>query len=153
MKKYIIIAPHADDEIIGGYGFLSSGKVDTVAFCNKEALIEAIPSSQHFGFKIELFTPEVLEKHKDKIFLFPDPTYELHPEHRSAGNIGEAFLRTGKAVIFYVTNMLSPYIHEVPQAAIKRHCLNTLYPGKASLWECDYKYFLFEGYTQWIIKS
>ena len=40
--KYVIIAPHADDEIIGCYELLVTGKVDTVAFPNNDIIEEAI---------------------------------------------------------------------------------------------------------------
>ena len=151
MKKYIIVAPHADDEVIGCYELLASGLVKTVMFPTRQSMEEAIPSSEHFGFDIKSteFIGTVLQ---NSIYLFPDPTYELHPEHRRLGSIGEELLRAGQDVIFYTTNMLSPYIHEVTDMFAKRSCLNTLYPKKADLWAYDHKYFLFEGYTKWIMK-
>jgi hypothetical protein len=151
MKKYVIVAPHADDEIIGCYELLLTGLVDSVIFGNSQACEEAILSSEHFGFNIKCL--DDIETDITKIFLFPDPTYELHPEHRRLGSIGEELLRAGQAVVFYTTNMLAPYIHEVTQPLIKRKCLGTLYPKKNALWVYDYKYFLFEGYTKWIVQN
>jgi hypothetical protein len=149
--RYIIVAPHADDEIIGCYELLSRGLVDTVLFPNDKQLEEAVNSSEHFMFTRTLFDDYDCEK-QGKIFLFPDPTYELHPNHKYLGHLGEELLRRGQEVIFYTTNMLAPYIHEVSQPLIKQKCLNTLYPTKKDLWEFEHKYFLFEGYTQWLMK-
>jgi hypothetical protein len=149
MRKYVIVAPHADDEIIGCYSFLAAGLVDSVMFQARAAMEEAIPSSEHFGFNIKSI--EDFKDDRTKIFLFPDPTYETHPDHRELGSIGEGFLRGGEAVIFYNTNMLAPYIHEVSLAAFKRKCLDTLYPNKKDLWTYEHKYFLFEGYTRWLV--
>jgi hypothetical protein len=149
MKRYVIIAPHADDEIIGCYSFLAAGLVDSVMFQARAAMEEAISASEHFGFNIKSI--EDFKSDKSKIYLFPDPIYETHPDHRELGAIGEGFLRGGEAVIFYTTNMSAPYIFELPQAAIKRKCLDALYPTKKSLWEYEHKYFLFEGYTRWLV--
>jgi hypothetical protein len=151
MTKYIIVAPHADDEIIGCYELLASDLVARVLFPNDKELTEANASSEHF-----LFGRQLIEDHDfyncQYLYLFPDPIHEIHPEHRRIGMLGEELLRAERQVIFYSTNMLAPYIHEVTQPAIKRNCLNTLYPTKRFLWEYENKYFLFEGYNQWIIK-
>jgi len=149
--KYIIIAPHADDEIIGCYELLASGLVAKVLFPDDVALTEANASSEHF-----LFGRQLIEDHDfyngHYIYLFPDPYFEAHPKHRELGSLGEGLLRQDRQVIFYSTTMSAPYIHEVSQPEIKRHCLSKLYPKKHSLWEYEHKYFLFEGYNQWVIK-
>ena len=151
MKKYVIIAPHADDEIIGCFKLLSTGLVETVLLPDNKQLNEAVPSGEHFGFSLKLIEDFDFYLLVNKIFLFPDPIYETHPEHRKLGMLGEELCRIGQEVIFYTTNMLAPYIFESTQPAIKRKCLNMLYPTKKSLWEYEHKYFLFEGYTQWLV--
>jgi len=86
------------------------------------------------------------------IFFFPDPVYEFHPEHRKWGQVGERFLRALKhTVVFYTINMMPPYIHEIKDPGDKQKNLNEIYFYKKTLWEYDHKYFLFEGYNQWII--
>jgi len=152
MKKYVIIAPHADDEIIGCHELLYSGMVETVLFSDEEDLFDALRSIDNFGFSAKLIENWNFSLHSaNMIYLFPDPVYETHPDHRGLGFIGEALLRTGQEVIFYTTNMLAPYIHEVSQPHTKRNCLDNLYPTKKDLWKYEHKYFLFEGYTQWIM--
>ena len=151
--KYIIVAPHADDEIIGCYEFLLTGQVDLVLFNTRQAEVEALISSDLFGFRTGSIEDlgEVSERN-DRTFLFPDQTYETHPDHRKLGSLGEDILRAGQPVIFYSTNMLAPYIHEVYAPVNKKSALNTCYNNKRTLWEYDHKYYLFEGYTQWILK-
>ena len=151
MKKYIIVAPHADDEVIGCYTLLKSGRVHCVVFPKRESMEEAANSADLFGFSIKHMDDFPFDGINDKIFVFPDPVYDLHPEHRKLGALGEVLLRAGQEVIFYTTNMLAPYIFEVIQPESKRQCLNILYPTKKSLWEYDHRYFLFEGYNQWLI--
>lgn len=151
MKKYVIVAPHADDEIIGCYELLETRLVDLVVTTSTKSIIEMMPSSEYFGFSVRLMDDYPFDSVENRIFVFPDPVYEMHPEHRKLGSLGEVFLRAGQPVIFYSTNMLSPYIHEVKQPEIKLKCLNTLYPNKKALWKYEHKYFLFEGYTQWLM--
>lgn len=148
--KYIIIAPHADDEIIGCYELLSLGLVAKVLFPTTIAMEEGNDSSEHFMFGRQILDEFVFSA--NYTYLFPDPTYELHPEHRKIGALGEQLLRVGQSVIFYSTNMNAPYIHEVRQPALKRKCLEELYPTKCTLWYYEHKYFLFEGYNKWIMK-
>ena len=149
--NYIIVAPHADDEIIGCYELLERGVVARVLFPNDEILTEASDSSDHFMFGRSLFEDHDFYSGA-YTYLFPDPIHETHPDHRKYGHLGEELLREGRPVIFYSVNMLAPYIHKVSAKESKLKCLNMLYPHKSSLWECDYKYFLFEGYTKWIVQ-
>ena len=149
MNKYIIIAPHADDEIIGCHEVLCTNLVETVIFGTPEAMEEAKLSSEFFRFERKCFQTHEITFEKDNTYLFPDPTYELHPIHRQLGMLGEKILREGFDVIFYNTNMTAPYICEVLSPGIKQGKLNMLYPLKRDLWEFEHKYFLFEGYVQW----
>jgi len=151
-KKYIIIAPHADDEIIGCWTLFDSGLVDTVIFGEDVLTTEVEASKNFFGYNALWIQSYQFDYSTDKIYLFPDPVYELHPYHRALGHRGEELLRAGKEVVFYTTNMLTPYIFEVPRAENKHYALNTLYPQKSKLWKYEHKYFLFEGYNKWIFK-
>jgi len=152
MKNFTIIAPHADDEIIGCYELLASGLVKSVLFPDRVTMEEAEASSEHFLFTRGLIEDEDFYRFNERVYVFPDPYFEAHPKHRELGSLGEALLRQDRHVIFYSTTMSAPYIHEVSQAVIKQVCLNKLYPKKAKLWEYEHKYFLFEGYNEWIVK-
>jgi len=150
MKDHVIIAPHADDEIIGCYELLKTGLVKQVFFCSETAVEEAISSSELYDFNAKHV--DYLPMQMSLCYLFPDPTHEFHPLHRHFGQIGEAMVREGYDVIFYTTNMNTPYIHEVERNELKRFDLERCYSKKKSLWLMDHKYFLFEGYTKWIMQ-
>jgi len=107
---------------------------------------------EHVKIKAQLFlmtVPPSLMLETTK-FYFPDPSYELHPNHRLTGFMGEQLARNGYDVTFYNTNMNAPYIHECKNSDGKLALLNTVYPDQKSLWEYDHKYFLFEGYSKWV---
>ena len=153
----VIISPHPDDEIIGLYERLikRDNKIIIVYTENideirkKECLslknyLDNI-SAQFFNASIP---PSLLNP--KNIFYFPDHIYENHPAHRIQGQKGEELARKGLTVIFYSTNMKSPYIHEVKDFKGKRHLLEKVYPSQKSLWKNDHRYFLFEGKCSWI---
>lgn len=149
--KFVIVAPHADDEIIGCFELLKEGHVARVLFHDDKALTEAATSSEHFLFGRMLFEDNDFDK-PGYTYLFPDPIHEVHPLHRKYGHLGEELLRGGARVIFYSVTMYAPYIHEVANPKQKQAALDLLYPNKKQLWEFEHKFFLFEGYNQWIIK-
>ena len=154
MNKVIIVAPHLDDEVIGCYQILKTGDVYAVLYGNKNIsdMESTKISTKHFDFLAGDVKRDLGKYSKMGLkFYFPDPYFEFHPDHRRWGAVGEKLLREGENVIFYSTNMNAPYIHEVADPLEKRDCLDTLYPDKKSLWKYDHKYFLFEGYTKWII--
>lgn len=159
MKRHIIIAPHADDEIIGCHAILHSREVATVAFPfkNKVAVEEAKDCNKLFGFTSATFSTfqDVLvwaiKAHSDGgLIFFPDPTYELHPDHRMIGAWGERLVKEQhfNNIVYYTTNMNAPYMQETELLTYKKEDLDKCYPSKKSLWEYDHKYFLFEGYTR-----
>jgi hypothetical protein len=151
-KEYVIVAPHADDEIIGCYSLLKTGKVKKVVFGTVGAMMEAEASSHNFDFSAHSLDNYDFDTNPNEVLFFPDPTTETHPEHRRIGMLGEELLRAGREVVFYSTNMSAPYISEQQASANKLRCLNNLYPLKKALWKYEHKYFLFEGYTLWIMK-
>ncbi len=154
-KKFVIVAPHADDEIIGCWELIRDKLVHSVLFSNQVTKVEIQRArtwlSEHDC--IAAYYSSLPAFSVDKIYLFPDPMYETHPMHRKFGAIGERLLREKNAdVWFYSINMNAPYIREVVGPAFKLKALNLVYPHKSSLWKYDHKYFLFEGYTKWIMR-
>lgn len=150
----LILAPHADDEIIGCFSFLQSEAAKFVFFYTEKDVDDSIHSRHYFKFQPYLFQnfKPMLEKlGEDCLIMCPDPIYEQHPLHRKMGHVGESLVRLGYDVVFYSTNMNAPYISEVKEFVLKKECLDTFYPAKASLWQYDHRYFLFEGYNKWII--
>ena len=154
----IIIAPHADDEIIGCFEILNRGKCSIVYTerCSSERRDEVMNLKAHCeNVKMQFFLSQVPQPlmHPDNTFYFPDPIYEFHPAHRKQGHLGEQMLRDGYNVIFYSIQMNAPYIHELSQEIIKEKVLllDTVYSSQMELWNNDAKYYLFEGRNKWIM--
>jgi hypothetical protein len=153
--EYVIVAPHPDDEIIGLYELLMK-KINPIIIytcdMDEERKAEVLNLSKHIEVKAQLFNKEVPPHFLApvNVLFFPDPIYEMHPEHRKYGARGEELARKGLNVIFYTTNMNAPYIHEVPDFKAKRHFLEKVYPSQKSLWKFEHKYFLYEGRCKWI---
>jgi hypothetical protein len=156
MSEHIIIAPHADDEVIGCFEILNSLISPTIIYTepiDNIRLEETKKIRDCFDIDNQLYLKEIpgIFLKKENIFYFPDPVYELHPAHRKMGAIGEAFLRDGYDVIFYNTNMNAPYIHEVNNLDGKTNTLNYCYESQKTLWIYDAKYYLFEGRCKWLM--
>lgn len=163
MRKHVtIVAPHPDDEVIGCWEVLKKSRYSSILYVEKvspEREKDSLDISDLFSvcsFGLYKGDYDRLREDIDKIqsdskLYFPDPHFETHPAHRAIGAIGEEFLRKGFDVVFYSTNMLAPYIHEVKNPKAKLWDLERLYSSEKSLWEYDHKYFLFEGYCKWIL--
>jgi len=150
VNDVIIVAPHADDELIGCFEVLESGIVTGVVVPNEMAAREIIPCSVAYGFRILNMKSLMGTWTNDPVFLFPDPFNELHPKHKYLGAKGLEFFREGRNVLFYTTSMNTTYLRETIYAEKKRDLLNRFYPEKSTLWEYDHKYFLFEGQVRYI---
>ena len=153
-NETVIIAPHPDDEIIGCYEILIKSNPVILYSGDLEAQRREtiLNLKAHVKVKAQLFLLSVPASlmNKSNKFYYPDPIYEVHPEHRLAGHMGEQLARNGFDVTFYSVNMQAPYIHRTPNREGKLALLNTVYPDQKSLWESDNKYYLFEGYNKWI---
>lgn len=154
-KQNVIIAPHPDDEIIGCYEILKNESSiiiydgETESNRREQAMKLKEVNEKITAQMFQLNVPSNL-LNQDVTFYFPDPVYELHPLHRRWGALGEQLARGKFDVIFYTTNMNTPYIHEVEDPSMKEDILNKVYPDQKTLWEYDKKYVLFEGRTKWL---
>jgi hypothetical protein len=153
----IIVAPHPDDEIIGCYEILKKGDPCIVIYgggTSANRREEAKKLKECFNNVVgQLFLKEIPSHliSKENTIYGPDPHFEVNPLHREFGFKCEMFLRAGADVIFYNTIMNAPYIHEIKDPEDKKNCLNIIYPSQKSLWETDYKYFLYEGRVKWLV--
>jgi LmbE family N-acetylglucosaminyl deacetylase len=153
----MIVAPHGDDEIVGCHNILAKGLVNTVLY-PAEVMKElgVAVAVKEFGFRSEEATFDNIQnitryaRELGGCVFFPDPIYEWHPDHRKFAAMGEQLLHIFPNIVFYNVNMTAPYIRKVTQPHVKRKALDFCYSMKKSLWEYDHKYFLFEGYNQWV---
>lgn len=146
-KTKVIVAPHADDELIGCFSLIKDCKV--ILFGSPTALHEGQPVCTAFGIDAGLFRDTDLLDCSQYHFYIPDACYELHPLHRMIGHVGQSLYQRGAIVTFYSTNMNAPYIKEIPNPIEKREMLNAFYAEKSDLWKYDHRYFLFEGFNTW----
>jgi len=151
---HVIIAPHPDDEIIGCFEILKKHKTIIIysADIDQERRLESMKLKEFVNVKVQLFLDSIPTHflNPKTTLYFPDPIYEVHPEHRKWGVIGESVARSGFNVIFYSVNMQAPYIHEIKNPEEKEELLQNVYPSQSGLWIYDKKYVLFEGRCQWI---
>lgn len=156
-KKHVIVAPHADDELIGCFSLLDKRSVHTVVVPNQTAKKEMFPCQDMYGFEIQIgdelniYNLAVFARELGGNIFFPDPIHEYHHAHRFWGAQGEKVYRQGQHnVAFYTVNMMAPYVSDSYIPTRKKAKLDVCYPGKKDLWKYDHKYFLFEGYSQWL---
>jgi len=157
VKHHFIIAPHPDDEIIGCYEIINN-PANSIAIMypgevEQRRKEEALKLREHRGnVSIQMFQlsiPPPMLTDPNITFYFPDPIYEVHPEHRAWGFVGEGMARGGYDVVFYSTLMNTPYIHEADNE-YKETLLDLVYPSQKSLWKYEKKFILFEGRCKWL---
>jgi len=156
----VIVAPHADDEIIGCYEILCdtsksitilySGDLDIKRKQEAMTLRKYKENVKAQMFQNAIPMPLLAIPKENVTFYFPDPVNEIHPAHRGWGFIGESLAREGRDVIFYTTLMNVAYIHKIKQPSSKEELLNSVYPSQKSLWEYEKKFILFEGRCKWM---
>jgi len=159
-NRIVIVAPHADDELIGCFSVISN-ESRSICIVYTDTNIDIIRREEALSLKSKFnnvtsqyFTasiPPVFINPKTTLY-FPDPTEAGHYQHRRWGAIGESMLRSGLDVIFYSINMQAPYCFEVEHWMKKKEVLDEVYPSQKDLWTNDGKYYLFEGRCKWLVK-
>lgn len=145
--KYSIIAPHPDDDLIGCYRQIINGNVHDIVYVEKvsdERKEEAIKLCTDYKIAYSFLDGDVswLYKCVGLNFLIPSPCDE-HPLHKL---VYYTMSRLYKNISVYSTYMKGDwFVKELKVPIAKRDALNKYYPSQKSLWETDWKYFLFEG--------
>jgi len=148
-KKICIIAPHPDDEIIGCSRLFMSKSVDTVLYISDGATILRLEELENFccslGVKNDFCSSDDLLKHLKKYKkyrIFVPSAKDHHPLHRKING-----MTIGMSRGIYSIDMNTEYVKELSEEdkKIKLEWLNKYYPSQKSLWENDWKYFMFEG--------
>ena len=148
-RMNILVSPHADDELIGAYSLIKSGQIDKVVYLDTppERFKLAERVGDDFGFMgqtidiRQLF--DIMIPEEDNVWFIPD-IMDSHLLHKAANCIGRL---SGCRLGYFTINMNTGYIKELSakDKEEKRAVLNKYYPDQSSLWENDWKYFLFEG--------
>ena len=157
MGDIVIIAPHGDDEVIGCFDVLEKYKDNTrIAIVygpemDNQRREETLKLREYYSCHliVQNIVPQYLVQKENK-FYFPNPTNEMHPDHRKWAQEGEVLARNGLDVTFYTIQMNVPYIYKVENRDKKEEILNYVYSSQSDLWKYDKKYILFEGYCKWI---
>lgn len=148
----ILLAPHCDDELIGCHLSIKRGIIDLVVYVDPPVgrLKFADIAGKELGFSVgtvdfkDLHT--FLERWNDlenHIIFVPDVA-DNHPRHKAVNLMGRM---SGCRLGYYSTDMNTGYTKELSNKdkKEKREMLNRYYPDQKSLWENNWKYFLFEG--------
>jgi len=149
----VIIAPHPDDEIIGCWSLIKKGLISRVIYLDatSERFRAARSLGGAFNFVAELSSYRCLDKILSRrsstntliTYFVPDIT-DNHVLHKAANCIARL---SGCKLGYYSVDMIAGFVKELSEQdkKEKRAALNKYYPDQKSLWENDWKYFLFEG--------
>lgn len=134
----IILAPHADDEIIGCYSVLS--EIDQIIFF-KEDYRSGI-SIDDWRYCPVSTAGNILNSLTESDTIYLPSHYDLHPLHRKVRRIGLAM--PGKKM-FYSVEMNTPWMEEEEDPKGKKELFCRLYPGEVETICKNDKYFLFKS--------
>lgn len=143
--KYVILAPHVDDEVIGGFRLLEARQVSDVYYfyeLTEERRLEAMHCAKKFGF-----VPHFQEKvavAEDKVVLLPS-VRDSHPHHKEVSLMG--FVLPNAKLYYSVDMARRDLLNEYMQQR-KREALLELFPSQVALFVSDDRYHLFEDVSK-----
>ena len=145
----IIIAPHADDEIIGCFTKIWTNDIHGVIYIDttQEREMEARRLCKAFNIRCWFLCGNVwnlLSLPPRYTYYIPSPE-DGHPLHSLVYYL---MFHEYPNLVVYSTQMKDYFVKEVENPQYKRSMLDRYYPSQKSLWEFDHKYFLFEGYAK-----
>lgn len=169
--KYVILAPHPDDEIIGNFELISEKPKNVLVVYFKEyagnteelrrlRINEASKVAKRFGFNytirsdvITLISDAMLWEivkaeagSKDNVVILVPDNRDWHEHHRLVNSAGYIVAKSyGFKFAEYSTRMNTEYVRECKYPNEKLEALK-MYKSQSWLWENgDAKWWLFEG--------
>jgi len=151
MTQMLIVAPHADDELIGCFTVLQSTQT-VVAFLEELTVIRQLEAARaaavfnyHQYFCPKDKTPEKFIEGLRSIYnfsrIYVPARSDWHPAHRRTNSMFR-----GIATHFYSVDMgEGSALLGDQEAEQKRLALEHCYPSQVQLWRRDHKYWLFEN--------
>jgi len=152
--RFVILAPHVDDEVIGCWRLLNSGLVVGVAYFYEVDTVrgmEATRCADDFDFQIieAHYIDQEMERVKANALLVPNIA-DYHPHHKAVNRLADS-LEYRKYYYSVDMNVEMDVLSEEHQAQKQRQLL-TLFPSQRRLIESTDKYHLFESLlsTDWV---
>jgi len=151
VKKFEILSPHVDDEVIGCFRLLENGEVEKVHYFFEltiERRTEAMASARFFNFT-PVFHENSFPKFDSNIHILIPNINDNHIHHK----ILNRKYRAHPLVTFYSVDMNVNFDVLAPKEQNKKqYCLKTLFPTQKQLFDKDEKYWLFESYEETDLK-
>lgn len=148
-KKYIILAPHPDDELIGCWRLLEAGLVAEVWYffdIDHTRMVELVKLSEYYKFGLNFINiekPNIYRPYKDTIILIPNIN-DIHPQHKQVNIWAKKYFEKYKKQYYSVDMNTTFDILPSFDSLSKQKLLLQFYPSQAKLFENE-KYFLFES--------
>ena len=151
----VIIAPHADDELIGCYSKIVNREIlniQYIAECDEIRRAEAVALCRSFGIIPSFLNGQVLMLadtlhgiEAGELYI-PSPN-DNHNLHKLIYYIVYD-LEPAIPTIVYSVYMNDFFVRPISDPIQKRIDLDHYYPSQKDLWKHDARYYLFEGYAE-----
>ena len=143
LKDTLIVAPHADDELIGCYTVLRDHGPRTDVAVMYETTEARMAEAQHcarlFGHSLVPQTPLPPPKNYKNVYV--PSIRDLHPAHKEVNRRWRTY-----ATHYYSVDMGDfKTVLDAQNQQHKRCALDTAYPSQGALWQNDASYYLFES--------
>ncbi len=152
-RKYIILSPHVDDEVIGCYTYLKNNLVTDVYYFYELTDLragEATRAATKYNFTPHYNQP-LNNIPADAVILLPS-IKDSHPHHKMVNRLGN---KLPNAKLYYSVDLDAASNKKVLSAedqANKLNDLNILYTSQETLFQSDQSYSLFECITPYDTK-
>lgn len=157
----VIIAPHADDEMIGCFSIIEKSRQQVKTYSltykiplrviylfelSEERKVEAFLAAHHFSFEAYFVSDpkEALLLLDSWLYLRPEiyvpSRRDNHIDHKYCNKLFRRY-----ASFFYSVDMQGAKVLPESVIALKQTALNRCYPSQRALWDNNASYYLFEN--------